>query len=374
MENKNTKKAIMAIVLFASIIILINLVSAESWACFSKGEKINFCNPQTKDRTCGNNICTFCISNFNAADNCYNQGNFNICNSIPQECSNIGGNTIDREPPVINLVNPVQDAIYTDNSFLIKIILDEKADLLLLDNLNSRSRWTKLCQDCTGFNRNKGFREGFNDITFQAIDVVDNNATKNVKFFIDSKVPKITKTSPKRGFTSGDFNLEFMENNPKLLVLHYGNNATGFRSSNTDISKCFSNRGKYSCNTSIDITSFNNQDMSYWFELKDIADNSALSKPILLKVDTTLPIITSFNSMIHMNHLILDMNITEQNFASVEYIDHLSSRPSWKVLCTHLSKGSCSNRISLSSGSHDIDIKVSDLAENFILKNLKVSI
>ena len=35
------------------ILVLISFVSAEFWACLSKGQILDFCNPKTPDRTCG---------------------------------------------------------------------------------------------------------------------------------------------------------------------------------------------------------------------------------------------------------------------------------------------------------------------------------
>ena len=162
MGNKNnklikiTKGAIFAI----TILLAVNIVSAASWECFTKGERINFCNPKTPDRTCGSTICLYCISNYNEANDCYNQGNFNACNGVSQDCSGAGGHgEIDSQPPILTILNPIQDEIYQDRAILLNILTDEKSDISFTDNMNSRGRWTRLCQDCMSYQRTRSFNE-----------------------------------------------------------------------------------------------------------------------------------------------------------------------------------------------------------------------
>ena len=67
-----------------AVIFLTSLTSAYFWACFSKGEKINYCNPDVPDRTCYNSAgCPFCMSSYNETKNCFNGGG-DKCNFIPR--------------------------------------------------------------------------------------------------------------------------------------------------------------------------------------------------------------------------------------------------------------------------------------------------
>lgn len=375
MEKKRIRKR--AIFVLAGLIItlaLLNLASAESWACFTKSQKINFCNPKTPDRTCANTVCMYCTASYNEAEQCYTQGNFNTCNSISPECATQGNGGVDSEPPVLTILNPEEGRVYTERSVLLKLLVDEIASISYADNSESRLRWTRVCNECSSYEKPRSFKEGKNNLIFMAEDVVGNTAFKELMFFIDSRIPKITKTLPKKGLISSTFRVEFKEENPSTLTLNYGNEAKGFRSSALDITKCSLLRGRYSCNKEIALADFNSQEISYWFELTDIAGNSVSSKPLMLEVDTTPPIINSLKQEIHENHLRLEILITEQNFEAVEYIDNSASRPRWRTLCSRLDNGLCEKQVTLPSGMHDIDIKVSDGAGNSALRNIDIII
>jgi hypothetical protein len=82
------------IIFCSSIFLLLSLHfgSAEFWACFSKGERINYCNSAIPDRTCTSSFgCQYCMSNYDSLRRCYTPGNFNICNNIAQSCESSDG-------------------------------------------------------------------------------------------------------------------------------------------------------------------------------------------------------------------------------------------------------------------------------------------
>ncbi|MDO8509082.1 MAG: hypothetical protein Q7S27_05360 [Nanoarchaeota archaeon] len=375
-KKNQTKAMVLSIAVIIGIAIIANLASAESWACFGKSQKIDFCNPKTPDRTCANSNCMYCIEDYNEIDKCYNQGNFNTCNSIAPECTVFGdGSNIDSEPPVLNIINPTKGGIYRERSILLKFTTNEKSDVSFINNADPR-RSTRICQDCLTHEKKRSFKEGFNNITFIAEDVVGNAVSKIVSFFIDSQVPRITKTFPKKGFASGIFQIEVKEDNPQTIMLNYGNGNEGFRTSNLNIpSQCSTNKGKYKCNATVDLSQFNNKTITYWFEIKDIASNIAISKPLPLMVDTQAPLIDSFNYELHENHLMFEIKVTEENFESIEYRDNSVLRPAWKTMCSRLDKSAvCKKQLTFKAGSHDIDIMVSDEAGNSISRNVDISI
>jgi len=366
---KNTREKLLILV-FVSVFLVITLsfiVSADFWACFKKGEKINFCNPSIPDRTASSDGYILCMSNYNSTKSCFTPGNWNACNSASQECTYVNQeDSIDLEPPSMEIDSPLNGGIYNTISTLVKISTDERADLYYSDPKDS-TRWIRLCQKCTSYNQKKIFIEGLNEVTFRAKDVNNNIIYQSISFTIDSKKPRIVKTSPKSGFISNEFQVQFTELNPSSLILSYGNNGTGYHTNSLDLSQCSllpGNSGKYDCSISIDLDSYNNQDIAYWFNLTDIAGSSQSHRPIKLKVDTINPEINYFNYTLSGRKLSINMSVIEDNLDKIEYYDYSSSRPRWTTLCPSLRKGYCTKTINLVPGVHDLEIRAIDKAGN----------
>ena len=376
--KKYQKKAIIFGITLLFGIFLLTLASAEFWACFERGQAINYCNPKTPDRVCRNGVCLYCMSSRNQTGNCYNQGNFNACNNIAPTCTEMNGTEqgIDAEPPVLTILNPTEGGIYSAKSVLVNILSSERADIFYRDNDRRTPRPTRLCRNCMSYEKKQNFNEGENNITFIGIDATGNNVSYNINFLIDSKKPKILNVFPKRGFTSGDFNLKFKEENPVSLYFYYGNIDSGFLSHQLAINNdCSNEEEKYSCETNVDLSQFNNNEISYWFNVTDIAGSSDANKPVELQVDTTPPIIDYLNYTIRTNHLNLEMKVTEENFDLISYMDNSAPEPKWKTLCASLNKeGICRKQITLEKGDHDIDIQVKDKGGNIAAQNLDVVI
>lgn len=356
---------------------LTTLASAEFWQCFERAEKINYCNPKTPDRTCGNTRgCMYCMDSFNEAEGCYNQGNFNVCNGITPQCSlSSGGGQIDAEPPILTILHPIQNEVYGETSTLLHFTLDERADVSYINLIKPTARPKKVCGKCTIYERKRSFEEGLNNLMFIAADVVGNTVYQNISFFIDSRAPRINKVLPKRGFASGMFEVQFAETNPESLELNYGNQETGFLTRLVDIeSSCSLEKGKHNCETSVDLSGYNGEGIEYHFDLTDIAGSSDSSKPVNLKVDTTFPVINSLNYEPNDRRVNFLIDITEENFDKIEYIDNSDTRARWRTLCSRLKDGICEKSITLQEGNHDLEIKVNDKAENSVSQNLDITI
>lgn len=352
-------------------ILSFSFINAYLYACFEKGDAIDFCHPATPDRTCTLNMgCTYCMSSYNATRNCWNQGNLNGCNQLENQTCSYGGNGsgggggIDAQAPNITLTNPVSDGIYNKRVIPVILTVTERSDVYYYDNLNGRSLWTKVCLDCISYSGNRNFKEGLNDLTFRATDSDGNEATKNVIFTVDSIKPKINKIEPTRGFASGDFHVEFTEANPTSLILYYGDNN---RAVNIN-SECQLDRNRYVCDFNVDLSSFNGQSVSYYFVLTDVASTVAISKTYTLGVDTTAPVVNNPDSFWRRDgrNVYFNISITEPNFDSVEYYDNSASRPRWMNLCSRLRDGNCVVKKSLARGEHDLSIQVTDKAGNAI--------
>ncbi len=369
-------KIFLALAFFAfALLVLSGLSEAVFIACFNEGDKIDFCNPLTPDRTCSSSFgCSYCMSSYNATRSCFNQGSLNACNDLAnQTCSDVGVWNPDISAPNTTIKNPSENAIYPMRIIGVDISVTEKSSLYYIDNLHSRGIWTKLCTGCFSYNGKRSFREGENDITFKSIDSAGNSLLINRIFFVDSKKPRISKIEPKRGFASGEFYIKFQELNPKSLVLTYGtygNYKTALFDVN-DPEVCepvYPSMDKFECSKDIDLSEFDGSGISYWFTLTDIADNIIISKQAILSVDTTYPVLNNpeaFSQKIG-NYLHINMDITERNFDSVKFIDNTLSRPVWRKLCSSLSEGKCIKKILLRGIPGEIDFQIIDDAGNSI--------
>ncbi|MBU3906650.1 MAG: hypothetical protein KKA64_00175, partial [Nanoarchaeota archaeon] len=369
-----TRKAIIGLVLFSLIIISVSFASAEFWACFDYGQKIDWCGVKP-DTTCDNkNGCEKCMSD-SSHDGCYNVGNYNMCNQIDQTCTVFNGSTeLDTKSPGLIINSPVQNEVYDTRSILLDIEVDEESDIYYYDNINGRGRWTNVCKNCYGYDNKRSFAEGINNITFKAVDVLGNENTTIRIFTVDSKKPKIKKTEPKKGFADGNFEIQFQEANPKSLVLHYGNIIAGYGSVELNLEECTpynpgsASNDKFTCNTYVDLKVYDGQEIDYWAVLTDIADVSVESKHLKLDVDTTAPVLNNNNSFYaqgtgkNSKYIYFTFNVTEENFDSIEYYDYNDRNPRWRSLCTRLKDGICEKKVSFSKGNHAVDIQIMDEA------------
>lgn len=342
------------------------VAAADTYAkyCIPKGQVLDFgatCNPAMGKLT---GYVETCVQ--------LNNGKIcpagNQCNSLGLSCTNnLTGTFGDINPPELEIISPQDGAVYTQTSFYLNVESDEAADISYLDLINGRGRWTKVCNDCTSYNKRRTFKEGLNDLLFKAEDKSGQESYYNVSFFVDSKKPKINKAEPKKGFANGEFYIEFTELNPTSLILNYGNQINGFRTGEFDIDgDCVLVKTKYQCNIDLDVNDYDGESLTYWANLTDIAGNSATSKPIILEVDLTEPVINSFNYTVKGKKVVFNMSIYDPNFEEVTYIDTSSTRFREIILCPSLKNGYCTKAITLSSGNHDLTVQVYDKAGNSI--------
>ena len=347
-------------------VVLINFVGAEFWACFDKGEVTYYCNNYKPDKTCtGSNGCVRCMSVYREAENCYIHGVWPSCLQIPQNCSAGGGGTIDSEAPEINLISPLNGSLYNARSVMFSFELNENANVYYLDLINGRGRWTNICQGCRSYGNKRSFSEGLNNLIIRAEDDSGNEAYKNVSFFIDSKDPRILKTLPLNSFADGNFEVQFKEENPISLVLHYGD-----KTQNVDfVNDCHEERSKIYCDNFVDLEEFDGQQINYWYTLTDIAGNIDESKERSLSVDTTAPVINNPDSFWTQSgrYIYFNLSITENNFDEVSY-NYLDSHGivKEKRLCSILKNGMCITKKAFTTGHYDLTINVLDEAGNSV--------
>ncbi len=362
------KKAIRIVICLAITLLVINLTGAHLLACFSEGEVYKFCNNQTNYNRCGNYYsCTsdgeqICMSSYNETRDCYNQGSPNVCNDLGLKCSTAGNTTHDSEPPIITLIKPVNNHIYNKRTVLFSVNLNEKSDLYYLDLINDRGRWTRVCQDCSTYSKERSFKEGWNNLTIKAEDLAGNPAFKNVSFFVDSKKPQIHKTEPRNGFVGGEFFIQYSEDNLAEIKIYYGNSGAGMKEA--VLSGCDSGK-KQECDINIKeiLEEYEEEEIEYWFNVKDIAGNNISSKKTKLIVDTISPDYEMTYNVIG-KYVYVKFDITEKNFDSIEYIDLLDPKSDYKTLCSSLKNGICEKKITLKAGPHKLRFEIMDKATN----------
>jgi len=196
---------------------------------------------------------------------------------------------------------------------------------------------------------------------------------ESVEFFTDSKKPKISKTEPGKGFASGTFDVEFKEENPRSLILHYGNDIIGLQEHTLNIAnECFEDRSKMKCSTSVDISNYDGMELGYMFELSDIVGQIAVSKEKVLDVDVTSPVINDIFWTIDRGRAEVTIDLTEMNFDEVVYTNNDDNRPRERRFCSRLDSGICTKKIKLNDGMNSIDIGAVDEAGNAVGQNIQI--
>jgi hypothetical protein len=365
------KKKFAMIGILIIVLLSLNFVNADFWSCFSRGQTINFCNPSIPDRTCGTTLCKFCMSNYDSVNKCYSPGAFNVCNAGSSACNINFGGEVDGEAPNITLIEPTEGTLYTDRKVYLNIEVNEKSSLYYLDNLNGRGRWVRLCTNCYDYGRARSFKEGENWITIKAVDNNGNEKLQDVQFSIDSKSPRIHRYEPRRGFASGEFRVQYSEDNVEEIKLIYGNYDSGMKE--VSLENCEDGNRK-ECFANVDLSSYDGEQIEYWFEVEDKAGNKVSSRTTNLDVDISFPIINNLEVDVERNKATFIVEIDEQNLDKVYYINYGDSRPKERVMCSRLRDGICEKRISLRSGTHNIDIQVVDKAGNSVSQNVVVEI
>jgi hypothetical protein len=282
---------------------------------------------------------------------------------------------VDTMPPEITLLSSFE-SVYSNRRILFYLSINEEVDLYYVDNNDGKEphRQRRICSNCDLINKLISFSDGLWNITIYAYDDAGNKDFLNVNFIVDTRSPSIRSTLPKKGFIGSPFYVEFQEENPIFLSIHYGNDLNDNRIQEVDINSCIFERNKYKCTTEVNLEDFDGQEIEYFFNLTDIANANDVSKTISLIVDETPPLLNSINHTTSGRRVELILNITELNFDEATYIDNSDTRPREKRFCSRLSNGICKRKITLREGLHELDISVFDKAGNAIAQNYEVFI
>ena len=388
------KQIIIASILLITLVLIINVSAYES-LCLTKGEIVPPF-PSEVNYTCSHDVCVICtednlvpaglpyckkISNCKFLSEVLSQNSTEPTNSTNQTETNPTNETNHTNPTTPNITietlkvslnSPTPDKVYS-KAVLINVTSERKVTVYYQDE-NSESGWKRISIDKKAYAGKINFKEGLNNITIKAVDSSGYEKIFTVGFYVDSAKPKIRTTSPSKGYAQGDFNIQFMETNPKSLLFRYGNSASGYKDYNVDFNSC-SLGAISSCDLNVNLSEYNNQKIYYWFTLKDIAGNSAESSHIQLGVDSVNPVINNPNSIYKIDlksrTVTFNLSVAESNFATVSYLDKSQRMAKWNLLCPKLTNGYCVKKLTLTRGTHEVDVKVLDKAGNSVTQSIE---
>ena len=286
-----------------------------------------------------------------------------ICDLIDNNCN---GQSDEGNACFVNMTisNPL-DTIYSERRLPFDVQFSQKVDSFsILDETDKTPKEKILCRNCADYGhirqRMVSFSEGFHNVTFKGtkesfFDIEIHS------FFVDSIKPKIIKTEPKGKYATGNFSITFSEANPSSLTLNLtaGNDT---QSIPFDLDECVDVMplGSRQCKQNIDLEDYDGEEISYWFNLSDIAGHSTLSRLVNTKVDITSPAITQLNHS--QNGKKTKFNITVSEKANLFILDQDDAHPRYGVLCNNCD--SFSKERVYASGNHSLIIKAVDPAGN----------
>ncbi|MEK6875540.1 MAG: hypothetical protein AABX30_02560 [Nanoarchaeota archaeon] len=274
-------------------------------------------------------------------------------------------------PGEFYVYSPVQNAVYNTRTILMNLSMSSKVSFFKYMRNGDSPR--TLCRNCSSYSKKKPFDDGLNELIVMAI-FNEGVVQKYINFTVDSKVPIIKKTSPKTGFANGTFTIEFQEENPKIVLLTYGNNLTGYKEKELNPgTDCYVEKKNYYCSIDVDLSEYDLQEIRYWFIVRDIADNMDESNLRKLDVDVSKPVINSFNYTIKKKTVTFVFNVTEPNFDRITYIDNATASTE-KTLCSTLKKGICEKKKTFKKGTHALNFTISDEAGNVAYQSVEFGI
>jgi hypothetical protein len=320
----------------------------------------------TKSRVCFDKGCS--------SGSCYNDETQD--EELVESCDYGCEEGVCTEPPLFTINFPLNSSVSEERRVLFDVEASEKLDLIeYIDYSDSRPRWRRLCSRCEEFSRERSFRDGVHEVFVRCTPYVGEPEEQEVIFFTDSRDPRISRTEPSRGFANGMFNVKFREDNPSQITIHYGNSYTGYWSDsivfNSVPEECeVDDRGNWECDVNVSLDQFDGKDIEYWFELKDIVDNTDESRHYDLTVDLTPPVLNNPGSYWEQGedrynrYIYFDFDVSEENFEEINYIDWTDRTPRERRLCSRLRDGICEVRKSFRRGEHSLTVLILDEAGN----------
>jgi len=230
---------------------------------------------------------------------------------------------------------------------------------------NNGGSFLTLCSECAGYNRLKYFVEGNNNLVVRFTNKQNIAEDFNVKFFVDTIEPIITKATPASGYANGTFVVYYSENNIKKIILNYREAGVG-SFIQIEKSNCLNGSSK-NCMFYADLSAFNNKQIEYFFSIEDIAGSIDTSSTYKLNVDYSGPILTvrtPFKAVYNTSYIRFDLSVNEN--VELSYIDYSKTYLSKITLCSNCKVYNQTK--SFTNGIHNITITAKDPAGNTDIK------
>jgi len=305
--------------------------------------------------------------------------NFDSCcevTNLPEDCEILNEYRNFSEEEDCNLtlnifVKEPSKALYESRRIDFDVNSTLKLEILELIDYFGDNEWEGLCEDCNRYKGSRIFNDGEHNLTLRG-RTDGKEAFAFVSFLVDTKYPVIHSMNPRGNrFTNGsEFFVKYTEENCKSVLLEvFGFGGTGNK---TESKVCQSGRNKNE-SFSLNLTKFDNQEVSYQFTVYDLSEKKTRSKFIKVKVDTTSPKINNPDSMLNKTERIyayLLINVTEVNLDKIQYYDNNDERARWRNLCTRLRNGICEKKIRFQGYSPNLRIRVLDEAGNSVEKEI----
>ena len=307
--------------------------------------------------------------NYNVTDNFYCVNGINNSYYFGAEglgCvnGNQDDNSEDDDKNILEVFSPLDSKIYNHKNILINISGNKIFDWIVYKYFNKKTL-TTLCRGCQTYVREKRFSDGRYNLSFQAIKDDKIADEFSVSFVVDTEIPKIIRTYPKKNsFVNKEFGIRYdKEGIREVSIFYNGENLNGFK-----VLDC-ENVGD-ECWTQVDLEDYNGE-LKYYFIVEDIAGNIAKSKPIEVFVDSKKPEIKNIDYSVNRRNFEFVIEVNEPNLNKILY---KINNGSWKMFCVRLKNGTCSNTIKLYSDNQIIKFAAVDKAGNFDEKEIKISI
>ena len=256
------------------------------------------------------------------------------------------------------IVNSPKNKDYGKKRIKIDVSVNFPVRLEYIDYSELKPKWKKLCEKCDKYNRTRSFIEGWHNITIRAVNGFGRSKEENITFFIDSKIPRIHKTEPRKNniINGSEFYIEYTEDNLQNIILSWNSNKT---------LNCSAGKNQ-ECRTFVNLSAFDGNWIEYYFEISDDI-NSAESEKTRVFVDTIPPILI-VNSPIDKGTYDrkIPFNITISEDVLLEYIDNSVASPRWRRLTSDNDEyGTTRNKtLIFKKGDHNTQIRATDKAGN----------
>ena len=272
----------------------------------------------------------------------------------------------------MNATKP-ENRLYGTKKIPFEIAINQYVDKLeYIDYSDIKPGWKLLCKKCSEYGisriKFKSFNDGNHTITIKALDYFGRINETNVSFSVDSKKPRIIRTTPRKNsaINGNLFYIKYTEENLKNITLNYGNNESISKDS------CTSGTNQECAFNNINLSAYDSRWMEFWFDVSDYARNVSSDK-IRVMVDTAKPAMNVSSPLSNMTYgKKVPFNITVGEDVQLKYFDNEESSPRWRILCSRCNSYSAEK--SFANGYHEVTIQASDKAGNIGMKTINFDV